>query len=146
MGQMFQHSPFALHPALKIDMIAGATAAIYIQEEINMSVKEYNCLWHYCAAEWLDGASLMAQTVKNLPAMQETWVQSLGWEDPLEESMATQSQYSCLENTHRQRSLVGYSPWDHRVRHNWAIKHTWFVVQTLPQEYWLGDKMQSPLV
>ena len=29
--------------------------------------------------------------VKNLPAMQETWVQSLGWEDPLEEGMATHS-------------------------------------------------------
>ena len=36
-------------------------------------------------------ATLVAQTVKNLPAMQETWVQSLGWEDPLEEGMATYS-------------------------------------------------------
>ena len=34
---------------------------------------------------------LVAQTVKNQPAMQETWVRSLGWEDPLEESMATHS-------------------------------------------------------
>ena len=34
---------------------------------------------------------LVAQTVKNLPAMWETWVQSLGWEDPLEEGMATHS-------------------------------------------------------
>ena len=33
----------------------------------------------------------MAQTVKNLPAMQETWVQSLGQEDPLEKGMATHS-------------------------------------------------------
>ena len=33
----------------------------------------------------------MAQVVKNLPAMQETWVQFLGWEDPLEEGMATLS-------------------------------------------------------
>ena len=33
----------------------------------------------------------MVQTVKNWPAMQETWVQSLGWEDPLEDGMATQS-------------------------------------------------------
>ena len=32
--------------------------------------------------------SLVAQAVKNLPAMRETWVQSLGWEDPLEEGMA----------------------------------------------------------
>ena len=36
-------------------------------------------------------ASLVAQVIKNLPAMRETWVQSLGWEDPLEEGMATQS-------------------------------------------------------
>ena len=33
----------------------------------------------------------MAQLVKNLPAVQETWVQSLGWEDPLEKEMATHS-------------------------------------------------------
>ena len=33
----------------------------------------------------------MAQTVKNLPAMQETWVESLGWEDPLGEERATHS-------------------------------------------------------
>ena len=36
-------------------------------------------------------ASLVAQTVKNPPAMQKTWVQSLGWEDPLEEGIATHS-------------------------------------------------------
>ena len=36
-------------------------------------------------------ASLIAQLVKNLPAMQETWVQSLGWEDPLEKGKATHS-------------------------------------------------------
>jgi len=36
-------------------------------------------------------ASLVAQMVKNLPAIQESWVPSLGWEDPLEEGMATQS-------------------------------------------------------
>ena len=36
-------------------------------------------------------SSLVAQTVKNLPVMQETWVQILGWEDPLEKQMATHS-------------------------------------------------------
>ena len=41
----------------------------------------------------------MAQSVKNLPAVQETQVQSLGWEDPLEKGTATQKlQYSGLEN------------------------------------------------
>ena len=38
-----------------------------------------------------NGASLVAQMVKNLPAAQETWVQSLGWEDPLEKGKATHS-------------------------------------------------------
>ena len=37
------------------------------------------------------GASLIAQLVKNLPAMQKTWVRFLGWEDPLEKEMATHS-------------------------------------------------------
>ena len=36
-------------------------------------------------------ASLVAQLVKNLPAMQETWVRSLCWEEPLEKEMATHS-------------------------------------------------------
>ena len=36
-------------------------------------------------------ASLVDQTVKNLPAMRQTWIGSLGWEDPLEEGMATHS-------------------------------------------------------
>ena len=38
-------------------------------------------------------ASLVAQTVKNPPAMRETWVQSLGWEDPMEEGMTTHSSF-----------------------------------------------------
>ena len=36
-------------------------------------------------------SSLVVQKVKNLPVVQETWVQSLGWKDPLEEGMATHS-------------------------------------------------------
>ena len=40
----------------------------------------------------------VAQTVKNLPAMQETWVQSLDWEDPLEKGMAIQSSILVMEN------------------------------------------------
>ena len=44
--------------------------------------------------------------VKNAPAMQETWVQSLGWEDPLEEGMATH--FSVLA---RRLPIAGYSPW-----------------------------------
>ena len=49
--------------------------------------------------------SLVAQSVKNLPAVWETGIE-LWIDNPL--------QYSCLENPHGQRSLVGYSPWGHR--------------------------------
>ena len=45
------------------------------------------------------GPSLVAQVVNNLPTMQDTWVQSLGWKDPLEKGMANTLQYSCLENS-----------------------------------------------
>ena len=53
---------------------------------------------------------LVAQTVKNPPAMQETWIQSLRWEDPLEKGMATHSSILAWR-IHGQRSLAGYSPW-----------------------------------
>ena len=46
---------------------------------------------------WVFGVSLVAQIVKNLPAMWDTWVWFLGREDPLEKGMAIQ--YSCLENS-----------------------------------------------
>ena len=53
---------------------------------------------------------LVAQTVKSLPAMQETLVGSLGWEDPLEKGMATTPVFFPGE-FHGHRSLAGYSPW-----------------------------------
>ena len=60
-------------------------------------------------------ASLVVQLVKNLPAMQETWVRSLGWEDPLEKGKASHSSI-----------LAWRIPWtmwsmgSQRVRHNWV--------------------------
>ena len=50
----------------------------------------------------------MAQTVKNLPSKQETWVQSLGWEDPLEKEMAPAF---LAGEFHGQGSLADYRPW-----------------------------------
>ena len=60
-------------------------------------------------------ASLVAQMVNNLPAMQETQVRSLDWEDPLEEEVAIHSSIPAGES-HGQRSLVGIG--SQRVRHN----------------------------
>ena len=60
--------------------------------------------------------------VKNPSAMQETWVQSLGWEDSLEEGMATLSSILAWKS-HGQRSLVGSISWGHkRVSHSLATK------------------------
>ena len=67
-------------------------------------------------------ASLVAQMVKRLSAMQETWVRSLGWEDPLEKEMAARS-----------RTLAWKIPWmeepgrllymgSQRVGHDWATE------------------------
>ena len=52
--------------------------------------------------------------VKNLPVMQETQVQSLGWKDPLEEGMAMRSSIFAQEIPRTER-LEGYSPWGCRV-------------------------------
>ena len=54
-------------------------------------------------------ASLVAQSVKNPPAMQENWVRSLGQEDPLEKIWQPTAEFS-PEESQGQRSLVGNSP------------------------------------
>ena len=59
-------------------------------------------------------ASAMAWWVKNLPAVQETWVWSLDQEDPLEKEMATYSRVFLPGESHGQRSLEGYIPWGRR--------------------------------
>ena len=57
-----------------------------------------------------------AQTVKNSPSVQEIWIQPLGWEDPLEEGMATRS-YSYLENP-KDRGAWLQSMGLQRIRHD----------------------------
>ena len=58
----------------------------------------------------LVGLALLAQIVKNLPTMQEIWVQSLGRGDPLEKGMATHSTILAWRIPWIEE-LVGYSPW-----------------------------------
>ena len=57
--------------------------------------------------------SLVAQTVKNLPAMRKTWVLSLGWEDPQEEAWQPILVFLPVESPWTEE-LVGYSPWGHK--------------------------------
>ena len=61
----------------------------------------------------------MAQLVKNLPAMWETWVRSLDWDDPLEKGRLPTPVFW-------PREFHGlYSPWGRRVRHDWATFSVW---------------------
>ena len=101
------------------------------------SVQSLSCVWlfatpwtaacqsipvHHHLPEFTQthGTFMMAQTVKRLSTMRETWVRFLGWEDPLEESMTTHSDVLAWE-----------SPWtedlqsmgSQRVGHNWTTKY-----------------------
>jgi len=70
------------------------------------------CLLCNTPSNALFGASLEAQMAKNLPAMWETQVQSLGWEDPLEKEWQPDPVF-LLGELQGQKSLVGYNPWGH---------------------------------
>ena len=76
---------------------------------------------HFYRPPISDRTSLVAQTVKNLPAMQETWIWSLGWEDPLKKGMGIQD--SCLENSVDREAwwatLHGVTRIT-RIEHGWA--------------------------
>ena len=62
--------------------------------------------FHVCINAFLE-----AQTVKSLPEMQETRLQSLGWEDPLEKEMHPTRH----GESRGQRSVAGYNPWGHKA-------------------------------
>ena len=91
-------------------------------------------------------ASLVAQMVKNLSAMWETWVQSLGWEDLLEEGMATHSSILAwkiwlTEEPGRLQSMG----WQ-RVGHNRATKHSTAPLQEEGEEStyrWEGGQLEE---
>ena len=71
--------------------------------------------------------------------MQETWVRSLGWEDPLEKGKATHSSILGLENPHGQRSLAGYGPWDRKESDKTEWQHSKVqCTRELPQDYHLA--------
>ena len=82
--------------------------------------------------------SLVAQLVKNPPAVQKAWVQSLGWEYPLEEGMATHSsilawRIPCTEES------GGWWATVHEVtksRHDWATKRSTVTLQQTSASFW----------
>ena len=73
----------------------------------------------------------MAQLIKNLPAIQETWVRSLGWEDPLEDEMATHSSILAweilwTEESCRLQSMGLQNSWTRRIDYTTIILFFFF--------------------
>ena len=86
----------------------------------------------------LNWGFLVAQSGKNLPSMQETWVRALGWEDPLEKDMATQSSIPAwrIPWTEEPSKLTVHG--SQRVRHNRATKHStviWCLTEFIGLDY-----------
>ena len=79
---------FLLHQFNKITTIFHSFITTV---NVVLSARSFLLGKHQAIISYLHMASQVAQMVKNLPARQETWVQSLDWEDPLEKRMATQS-------------------------------------------------------
>ena len=88
-----------------------------VQTSSSMMNKYQSVMYNTMTIVNIHWASLVAQMLKNLPPVQETQVQSLGWEDPLEKGNRNPLQYSCLENPHGQRSLVATV---HGVAKSWT--------------------------
>ena len=95
----------------------------YIYEQIQLHDKQLDAVFgplQYMDEETIKpspvtiGASLGAQTVKNLLVMQETGVRSLGQEDPLEKEMATHSSILAWRIPWTEEVLADYSPWDRK--------------------------------
>ena len=90
----------------------------------------YNTASVLCFGFWPRGmwnlrASLVAQMVKNLPTVQETWVPSLGWGDPLGEGMATHCSILAWRIPWTEEPGGLQSMGSQRVRHDWAtLTHT----------------------
>ena len=83
----------------------------------------------------LNWASLVAQMVKNPPVGLETWVRSLGWEDPPDEDIATHSSILAWRNPMDRGAWWATVHGSKRVGHGWATKHsTW---HNLEYQYWL---------
>ena len=88
----------------------------------SLSHQNLKCLFSsFCSFLYFCWTSLIAHSVKNLFAMQETWVQFLGWEDFPGEGNGNPLQHSCLENP-MNRPAWQASPWGCKVRDDLATK------------------------
>ena len=86
-------------------------------------------------------APLVAQLVEKLPAMQETWVRSLGWEDSLEKEMATHSSTIAWKIPWTEELGAGYCPWGRKESGTTERLHSLILMGSSSQ---IGDRIQAP--
>ena len=106
-------------PFLKPAWTSGVHGSRTTPQRIFIILLQIHHLYSNISRTW---ASLVAQTVKNLPIMQETWVRSLGQEDPLEKWMANHSSILVwrIPWTEKPGGLLPTIEGSHRVRHDWS--------------------------
>ena len=85
----------------------------------NLQSNIYSCTFYVGVSRWLSDKRIHVPVQET----QEAWVWSLGWEDPLEEEMATHSSVLAWRIPWTQKPGGLYSPWGHRVRHDSARTH-----------------------
>ena len=110
--------PTSVIRAKVVTVMKSRSSVLYpfdIENSITFTPEFWSTIWVLCA-------SLVAQMVKNLPTLQETWVQSLGWEDPLEKWMPTHSNILAWRIPWTKEPGGLQSLASQRVRHNWATK------------------------
>ena len=95
-----------------------SNAIVYIFNLVDVTYNEfYNISFVFIYSPWINWVKciriyfLVAQTVKRLSTMWETWVQSLGWEDSLEKEIATHSSTLALKIPQTEELGAGYCPW-----------------------------------
>ena len=119
-------SPPAPNPSQHQGLFQWVNSSHEVAKVLQFQLQHQSFQWNAISNQ-IKGASLVAQLVKNLPAIEpsETWVQSLGWEDPLEKGKATHS------------SILGWRiPWtaesigSQRVGHDWTTFTLTFSLST----------------
>ena len=93
---------------------------MHSQNAMERNLNEKNLNQAFSTHQWILWAAPVAQLVKNLPAMQETWVRSLGWDDAMDKEMATHSSILAWEIPWTEGLGGLQSMGSQRVGHEWG--------------------------
>ena len=111
-----------MHEQGVMDSWGGSLSWRVNKQQLHDKLLNVEFVWLSQEGAWW--ASLVSQTVKNLPAMWETWVRSLGWEDPLEKGMATHPSILAWRSPWREKPGGLQFMGSQTVRYKWATKRS----------------------